>query len=76
MYFMARQIDFPTELETAEWQMKYADVYYSLLKEKAVQTGMMNDKNMLNKIENAEKDAALKRQRYESLTAYSKERAK
>lgn len=56
--------------------MKYADVYSNLLKEKAAQTGMMNDKNMLNKIENAEKDAALKRQRYESLTAYSKERAK
>lgn len=56
--------------------MKYADVYCKLLKEKAAQAGMMNDRDMLERIENVEKDAALKRQRYESLTAYSKERAK
>lgn len=70
---MARQIDFPTELETEEWQMNFANIYCRLLKEKAVQAGMMNDRGMLDKIENAEKDAALKRQRYESLTAYGKE---
>lgn len=73
---MARQIDFPPEAEAAEWQMKYAIVYCNLLKEKAAQAGMMNDRDTLEKIENAEKDAALKRQRYASLTAYRKERAK
>ena len=53
--------------------MNFANIYCRLLKEKAVQAGMMNDRGMLDKIENAEKDAALKRQRYESLTAYGKE---
>lgn len=73
---MAKKYEFPTKLETAEWQMKYADVYCNLLKEKSAQAGMMNDRDMLVKIENAERDAVIKRRRYESLTAYSKGEAK
>lgn len=70
---MTKQFEFPTKLETAKWQMNFANIYCRLLKEKAVQADMMNDKSMLDKIENAENYAVLKRQQYESLTTYGKE---
>ena len=70
---MAKQFEFPTKLETDKWQMNFANIYCRLLKEKEVQADMMNDKSMLDKIENAENYAVLKRQQYESLTTYGKE---
>ncbi len=74
---MSSRIDLPGELETAEWQMKFAACYLSVLKKTLKEKGYEDNPYWIEKALEAERYAEEKRLKHERLkSARSKKTAK
>ena len=74
---MSSRIDLPGELETAEWRMKMAARYLSVLKKTLKEKGYEDNPYWIEKALEAEQDAEEKRLKYGRLkSARSKDTAK